>query len=35
MTVRKLAEWLGLNEAGIRVSEENDWSEQQQLDREL
>jgi len=28
MTVWKLAEWLGLNEAGIRVSEENDWSEQ-------
>jgi len=29
MTVWKLAEWLGLTEAGIRVSEDNDWNEQQ------
>ena len=28
MTVWKLAEWLGLTEAGIRVSEENEWNEQ-------
>jgi hypothetical protein len=28
MTVWKLAEWLGLTVAGIRVSEENEWTEQ-------
>jgi hypothetical protein len=28
MTVWKLVEWLGLTEAGIRVSEENDLEEQ-------
>jgi hypothetical protein len=28
MTVWKLAEWLGLGEAGIRVSEDNNWEEQ-------
>jgi hypothetical protein len=28
MTVWKLAEWLGLTEAGIRVSEDNEWNEQ-------
>jgi hypothetical protein len=29
MMVWKLVEWLGLTEAGIRVFEDNDWSEQQ------
>ena len=28
MTVWKFAEWLGLTEAGMRVSEENEWNEQ-------
>ena len=28
MTVWKLAEWLGVTEAGIRVSEENEWNKQ-------
>jgi hypothetical protein len=28
MTVWKLAEWLGLTEAGIRVFQDNDWNEQ-------
>jgi len=35
MTVWKLDEWLGLTEAGVRVSEYSDWNEQHQLDREL
>jgi hypothetical protein len=36
MAVWKLAEWLGLTEAGIRVFENNGTSsEQQQLDTEL
>jgi hypothetical protein len=35
MAVWKFAEWLGVTEAGIRVFEDKDWNEQQQLDREL